>query len=157
MSASRVRPSVHRLTDTDARHLLAEGLIKVCHHEGPSRVALEIGCDEKTVRRARDEDSTLGLACTFNLLDVDPHALDALAAAKGVRLVPLTAKCDIDALPSTSAAVHKLAIARSPDSPGGPVETDEELLEMETDLEAAEAALAALRSRIAAIKLRRAA
>jgi hypothetical protein len=84
-----VRPHGKKLTDEDARHLLAAGLLRACHEHGPSRVALETGCDEKTIRRARDEHSTLGLACTFNLLDVDPTALDALCAAKGFTLLPL--------------------------------------------------------------------
>lgn len=86
---SNVRPPTKRLTDADARHLLAAGLIRACHDNGPSRVALEIGCDEKTVRRARDEDSTLGLACSWNLLDIDPSAFNELAAAKGVKLIQI--------------------------------------------------------------------
>lgn len=96
MHNKRVRPSGRKLTDTDARHLLASGLLRACHEYGPSRVALESGCDEKTIRRARDEESTLGLACTFNLLDVDPTALDALAAAKGVAIIPLEIDFDED-------------------------------------------------------------
>lgn len=88
---SNVRPPFARLTDADARRKLAVGLIRACHDYGPSRVALEIGCDEKTVRRARDEDSTLGLACTLNLLDIDPTALDELTRAKGFKLVAMEA------------------------------------------------------------------
>lgn len=95
---SQVRPNSKALTDGDARHLLAFGLLRACHQHGPSRVALAIGCDEKTVRRARDEESTLGLACSWNLLDVDIHALDAIAAAKDVRIVPLTREKVVSAL-----------------------------------------------------------
>lgn len=86
-SSNQVRPPVSRLTDADARHLLAKGLIKVCHDAGPSRVALEIGCDEKTIRRARDEESTLGLASVVNLAVYDPEATRALWEAVGKRLV----------------------------------------------------------------------
>lgn len=89
MSSKPVRPLSRKLTDADARHLLAAKLIPICHQHGPSRVGVEVGCHEKTIRSARDEDSTLGLACTFNLLDVDPTALDTLAAAKGFTLMPL--------------------------------------------------------------------
>jgi hypothetical protein len=89
MSNKRVRPSQRKLTDASARHLLAAGLLRTCHEHGPSSVAVEAGCDEKTIRRARDEVHTLGLACTFNLLDIDPTALDALAASKGFVLMPL--------------------------------------------------------------------
>jgi hypothetical protein len=152
---NRVRPPVRRLTDSDARHLLADGLLRSCHAHGPARVALETGCDEKTIRRARDEETTLKLACAFNLLDIDPHALDALAAAKGVMLVPL-----IDAAPdfisAASATIHQLAEARSPDSPGGHLVTDCELLAMEAKADACLAAALELKSQIAAAKLRRA-
>jgi hypothetical protein len=150
----KVRPSVRRLTDADARHLLADGLLRACHQFGPSRVALETGCDEKTIRRARDEESTLNLACTFNLLDVDPHALDALAAAKGVMLVPL-----IDAAPdivaSAGAAIHRIASNRAAHSPGGAVETEAEIIASEAENDALLAACLERRSQIARAKLRR--
>lgn len=156
MADNHVRPSVRKLTDSDARHLLADGLLRSCHTHGPSRVAVEAGCDEKTIRRARDEDSTLGLAASWNLLDIDPHALDALAASKGVMLVPLLDedRCIISA---GSAAIHKTALARAPDSPGGHIETDGELIAMEAEADANLAAALSLRSRINAAKLRRAA
>jgi hypothetical protein len=96
MRNKHVRPISKKLTDADARHLLAAGLLRACHEQGPSRVALETGCDEKTIRRARDEESTLGLACAFNLLDVDAHALDALIAAKGFAMMPLEIDFDED-------------------------------------------------------------
>src|SRR4051812_38410104 len=91
MSDHQVRPPVHRLTDEDARQLLAKGLVPLCHAKGPSRVGLEIGCDEKTVRRARDMESTLGLACFINLLAYDPMAVAALLAEVGFKLQPLDA------------------------------------------------------------------
>ena len=157
MSQSNVRPNVSRLTDADARHLLADGLIRVCHKIGPSRVALEIGCDEKTVRRARDEESTLGLACTFNLLDVNPGALDALLASKGYRLAKIATLAGPDVVSSSGAVLFKIGAARNPNSPGGATETDDELEAMEVDLQHLEDAVASLRSRIALAKLRRAA
>ncbi|MDH7638934.1 hypothetical protein [Sphingomonas oryzagri] len=152
-----VRPPVHRLTDADARHYLAAGLLKVCHEHGPSRVGLEIGCDEKTVRRARDEDSTLGLACAFNLLDVDGRALDAIAAAKGFRFVPIEVAETVDAIVAQSATIHKLAAARDPNGPGGVVETDDELIGMEAEVIESIRSLQSIRNRIVAAKARRAA
>ena len=152
----QVRPNSRRLTDADARHLLADGLIRACHANGPSRVALETGCGEKTIRRARDEESTLGLACAWNLLDIDPHALDALAAAKGVMVVPLMASAP-DFVASAGAAIHQIGKARLPDSPGGATETDRELLGMEVEADAMLAAALELRSRIVRAKLRLAA
>lgn len=154
---SDVRPPVKRLTDADARHLLAAGLLKVCHDHGPSRVGLEIGCDEKTVRRARDEGSTLGLACAFNLLDVDERALDAIAAAKGFRFVRVEIAETVDAIVAQSATIHKLSMARDPNGPGGVVETDDELIGMEEEVIASIRSLQNIRSRIVAAKARRAA
>lgn len=89
MPSNQVRPKTPTLTDEDARELLAIKLKQISATHGPKRVAKTIGCEEKTVRRARDEIHTLGLACTFNLLDLDPTALDPLAAAKGMAIVPL--------------------------------------------------------------------
>lgn len=154
MSASHVRPNSRRLTDADARHLLAYGLIRACHSSGPSRVALEVGCDEKTIRRARDEESTLGLACAWNLLDVDITALDALAAAKDVRIVPMSREAGRDALVAAAAYLHRIAQNRDPAGPGGVQETDTELLDEESELDALLDALNARKVQIARAKLK---
>lgn len=154
---AHVRPPVQRLTDDDARRLLSHGLIPICADHGPKRVAFDIGCEEKTVRRARDRESTLGLASVLNLLDVDSRALDALLAAKGVRVVPLEAICTSDAIVTQSAAIHRLAEARSPYSPGGTAETDCELIGMEGEVDAAMASLGSMKARIIRAKLARAA
>lgn len=156
MSDQQVRPTSRKLTDTDARHLLADGLLRACHRHGPSRIAVEAGCDEKTIRRARDEDSTLGLACTINLLDIDEHALDALLAAKGKMLVPLTVTAP-DIVAAAGATLHRIGQARCPNGEGGHLETDKELLGMEAEADAMLAAALDLRSRIVGAKLRRAA
>jgi hypothetical protein len=143
---NNVRPPVKRLTDTDARHLLAEGLIRACHVHGPSRVALEIGCDEKTVRRARDEDSTLGLACHWNLLDVDPSALNEIAAAKGVKLVHLDAGEGNDR--SAASALTRLLLEMSLALEDGKID-DSELSAMRTALESAGQHIDRMRERLA--------
>ncbi len=160
MSDSNVRPHSRKLTDADARHLLADGLLRACHANGPSRVALEAGCDEKTIRRARDEDSTLGLACAFNLLDIDVHALDALLAAKGMILAPLAVAQSggtIDVIPAAGAAIHRIGMNRTPQSHGGMAETDLELIQSEPENDALLAAALERRAMIAGAKLRRAA
>lgn len=154
--ASQVRPPVSSLTDADARHLLADGLLRACHTHGPSRVALATGCDEKTIRRARDEDSTLGLACTINLLDIDGHALDALMAAKGFMLVPIIAEGQ-DIISAAGAAIHRIGSNRAANSEGGTAETDREIIESEAENDALLAACLERRSRIVSAKLRRAA
>lgn len=154
MSDKRVRPNSRKLTDADARHLLADGLLRACHQHGPSRIALETGCDEKTIRRARDEDSTLGLACTFNLLDIDEHALDALAGAKGFMLVPLIAKGATDIVPAAGAAIYAVGSNRAEHSEGGSTETDRELIASEAQNDALLASVLDRRARIVEAKLR---
>lgn len=156
MSGVHVRPINRKLTDADARHLLADGLLRSCHAHGPSRVAVETGCDEKTIRRARDEQSTLGLACSWNLLDIDEHALDALAAAKGVMLVPLVTE-GRDIIPAAGAAIHRIGQNRSANSPSGPLEDDNELIASEPENDALLAAVLERRAQIAKAKLRRSA
>lgn len=153
---NQVRPNSKRLTDADARHLLADGLLRACHRHGPSRVGLEVGCDEKTIRRARDEESTLHLGCAFNLLDIDDHALDALAAAKGFMLVPLLATAP-DIIASAGAAIHRIGNNRAEHSEAGSLETDNELIASEAENDALLLACLERRSRIVTAKLRRAA
>lgn len=155
MSDRNVRPRSRKLTGEDARHLLADGLLRMCHAHGPARVALETGCDEKTIRKARDENSLLNLACAFNLLDVDPHALDALIAAKGFMLVPLHAS-GVDVIPAAGAAIHRIGQNRSPLSPGGSAETDVELIQSEPENDGLLAAVLERKAAIAGAKLRRA-
>lgn len=156
MRDKHVRPNSRKLTDADARHFLAAGLIRTCHEHGPSRVAVESGCDEKTIRRARDEESTLGLACAFNLLDIDPHVLDALLAAKGMMLVPLHAT-GADIIPLAGAAIHRIGQNRADHSDGGMKETDGELISTEAENDALLLACLERRALIAEAKLRRAA
>lgn len=86
---STVRPSSHRLTEEDARKLLSFGLLRLTTQHGPSRVGLEAGCDEKTVRNARDQKSTLRLDLALNLLALDPTALDELLAGLGFKVCPI--------------------------------------------------------------------
>ena len=86
---SIVRPSGHRLTEEDAREKLSFGLLRLTSAHGPSRVGLEAGCDEKTIRNARDQKSTLRLDLALNLLALDHTALDELLAAMGYKVIPL--------------------------------------------------------------------
>lgn len=154
--SNAVRPPVMRLTDADARHFLSAGLIRACHTHGPKRVGLASGCDEKTIRRARDEDSTLSLDLALNVLDIDEHVFDELLGAKGFALHKLAGqKSAIDIIPAAGAAIHRIGMARDPSGPGGAAVTDDELIEMEGDVDAMIAAAESLKSRIIAAKMRR--
>src|SRR3546814_13391410 len=80
-----------------------------------------IGCVAATIGNARNRNGKLSAHTLLNLLSVDPLALESLLAHFDRRSVPITAKCDTAALPSTAGAVHKLAVvtSRSEERRGG--------------------------------------
>src|SRR3546814_20629792 len=90
-SRSNVRPPIVPLTEYDARELLSKPLVDLCAEHGPTRVAGSVGCDEKTIRNARDEKSTLRLDFASNLLALDGRALDPILNHYGRRSVPVDA------------------------------------------------------------------
>ncbi len=154
MADKHVRPNSRRLTDSDARPRLAAGLIRACPAQGPGKVALAAGCDEKPIRRSRDEESTLRLDYVLNALDADPHVLDAVLAAKGFILVPMMQVNAADIIPAAGAAIHRIGMNRAEHTPGGFSETDIELIGTEAENDALLAACLERRSQINAAKLR---
>lgn len=144
MTDNRVRPNRPKVTGDDARHLLADGLIRACHDHGPARVALEIGCDEKTVRRARDKESTLGLACVVNLASYHPSALNSLFAAVGLKLVEIDGG---EITRSSASCITKLLLELSVALEDGRVD-DRELAGMRGAIDEAGRAIDAMRERL---------
>lgn len=71
------------------------------------------------------------------------HVLDPYAALSGGRIVPIEAD-DADAMVPLSASIHRLAVAQSPGSDGGPAISHRELLDMLPDLKAAQKAISGL-------------
>jgi hypothetical protein len=109
--------------------------------------AEKIGCSLGTVRNSRNEESDLGGVYLARIEAVfGPGSIDPYLRLGGSRSVPLDAR-DCDPLPSTSAAVHVLAVAKSPESDGGERITHRELLAMEPDIDAAIRVLSALKVR----------
>lgn len=73
----------------------------------------------------------------WDALAACPTALDDIAGAYGRRLVPKDAICDSDrGTQPIAALLAQVALAESPDSPGGAAKTHAELLEMEPDIRA---------------------
>lgn len=128
LHSSNVRPPAIPLTELEARELLAKPLLALCSEHGPTAVGRMIGCDEKTVRNARDEKSTLSLDSAVNLLLLDGTAfepfLDRLA---GRRSVPIGAVCNTDPLHAMTGAVHKLAVAGAINSPSALLDAEPQL------------------------------
>jgi hypothetical protein len=111
---SNVRPFVVPLTELDAREILAKTLLRLCSEHGPKRVGGSIGgADEKTVRNARDEKSTLRIDYAANLLAIDGTALDGFLERVGRRSVPISAVCDTDSDRARESSVLKAALALS--------------------------------------------
>jgi len=139
-----VRPSVEPLTEQDARHLIAEGLLRPCQDQGPTRVSLKIGCDEKTVRKARDKETTLRVDYSWNALLANPQALDAVAGHFGLKLVPLNAG---EVNRSTASCITKLLFELSVALEDGRVD-DRELAGMRDAIDEAGRAIDAMRERL---------
>ena len=150
---SNVLPPAIPVTVEDAREILSRTLLRLCSEHGPSAVARSIGgCEDKTVRDARDEKSTLRLDYAVNLLLLDGMALDGFLARVGRRSVPVDAVCSTDALPAMTGAVHKLVVAASTNSRAGQALANCELLDSELELRQAFNAIGALLQRIDRIK-----
>lgn len=145
MLDERVRPPVEPLTEQDARHLLAEGLLRPCQDFGPTRVGLKMGCDEKTVRKARDKDTTLRLDYAWNALLANDRALDALAGHFHFKLVRIDPGADVGR--STASCITKLLLELSVALEDGRVD-DHELAAMRGALDEAGSAIDAMRERL---------
>jgi transcriptional regulator with XRE-family HTH domain len=137
------------------REAVAEILrrIQTDHRQTLLEIAEAIDVSLGTISNAANKKTDLcatylnRLGCRFG-----PGTLDPYAALSGARMVPLESDDQTDALPSTSAAIHKLAIARSSASPGGERITHGELLDMEPEIDAAIRSLTSLKVRCSLIR-----
>lgn len=147
------------MTENLYRTLVSNAVRRVQLHENLTDQALadELFVSAETIANARNANGKLQGPTLFNLLTIEPLALEGLLQHFGRRSVPIEAKCDTDALVSASAAVHSIARATSQNSPGKHVITDHECLEIESDIDAAIEALSALKVRCENIRKARAA
>ncbi|MBD8677947.1 hypothetical protein [Sphingomonas sp. CFBP 13720] len=154
MTGRTVPPSFVPLTEDDARETTREMLLPLCQKLGPTRVGKALGCDEKTVRNARDETSTLRIDLLVNALGLDPLALDGFLLRAGRRSVP--AECigaaDGDALCNLLKVSHLLSMALSDQRTPGALD-DAELMEIPSDaLDICARAIAAMQTRQSALR-----
>lgn len=133
-------------TQKDLRAAISKVIsrVQLDHELTDEELADALGISIGTVRNARNKTTDLN-AKTIALLGAKYGAevLDPYSALWGARNVPLNVE-DKDAMPSLSGAVHRLALAQSPDSPGGSAITHRELLDILPELLAAQAALTSL-------------
>jgi transcriptional regulator with XRE-family HTH domain len=138
------------LTTARYRNAVAEIIrsLQLTHDLTDLDFAERIGCSIGTVRNARNEESDLGAIWLAKIEKVfGTGSIDPFLRMSGSRSAPTEPDETADALPTTTAAIHKLALARSPDSPGGEAITHCELLDMESAIDAAIKALMALKCR----------
>lgn len=111
-------------------------------------IAEAIDCESKTIGNAFNKRHSLSEPYLRRLGQAyGADKLDPWARLSGARMTPIEADEAADALPTTTAAIHKLAVARSPTSPGGEIITHSELLAMEGEIDAAIRALTHLKCR----------
>lgn len=150
MATSNVLTNCGPVTTTEYRRAVAEIIrgLQLAHSLTDVDFAEKIGCSVGTIRNARNEESDLGavfltrIEKAFGTGSIDPYLRLA-----GSRSAPIDPDETADAMPKTTAAIHHLAVARSPDSPGGEAITHQELLEMEPVIDAAIKALTHLKCR----------
>lgn len=148
--------------------LISESLVKTLISNAVRKVQLGYSLSDQdladmiassaaTIANARNGENKLQVHTLLNLISIDPLALEGLLHHFGRRSVPIEARCDTDELVTTSSAVHKLAVAKSPDSCGGTTVSDRECLDMEAEIDAALESLSAIKQRCLAIHRGRAA
>ena len=158
MDSKKVLPRVSLLTESLLKTLVSSAVCKVQMAHGLSDKDLGelVSCDPGTIANARNRDNKLQPQTLFNLIAVDPLALEGLLHHFGRRSVPIEARCSTDPLVTMAGAVHKIAEAQSEGSPGGKAITDSECLTLEPFIDAAMASMEALKSRALDIRRERA-
>lgn len=108
-----VCPHEALLTEEDYRRLVGPAIRRMTVDEPLGRVALAVGCDEKTLQQAREERASLSGSKLLNLLAVDPAALDGLLQHFGLKAVPLDPadRCDATMLAEVAALTSEAATA----------------------------------------------
>lgn len=140
-----VVPKIKPLTEERFHAIFLRSLGRLIAEHGEGEVALWLGVSTRQLRNIK-AGSLPTADKIWNLLAHDLTAHDELDRQFGVRNTPLDISDIVDALPSTTAAVHKLCVARSADSPGGDRITHTELLDLEPEVDAAIRALTALKA-----------
>lgn len=153
---NKVLPKNRRLTQSLAKTLISQAVTGTQHRLAytDQDMADILGCSAGTVQNARNQSGQMQVHTLFELLSVNEMALDGFLNFYNRRSVPIAAKCDTDAMMTTTGAVHSLAVVQSPQSEGGAQVTDRECLQIEPEIDAAIEALSALKQRCHTIRER---
>lgn len=152
-NAPNVRGHSPLLTKTLGMAFISQAARKImCLYDGSEDdLGTVVGVGKGGINNAINQRHEMSLHTAFNLLNVDPYALEGLLNHFGRRSVPIEAKCNTDELVPLTLAVSKLAGARA----DGKI-SDREFLEIEPEIEAAIDALLACKDRCVSIRNARA-
>lgn len=130
MLQCNVVPPVQPLTEEQFGATFRQALNRMIRQHGEAQVALWMGVSVRHLGTNVLRGSSLPSADKiWNLLAHDASAHDELDAEYGVKNVGKDAVCSSDPLTLDMIALaHETATAEAPDSPGGVVTTDHELL-----------------------------
>lgn len=130
MPHRNIVPHVEPLTETQFRNEWLITLARLCGKHGDDKVAQWLGVTERHLRNLKAGNSIPTADKIWNLLARDDTAHDELDAAFGLKKVPVDALCSTDPLTRDLIALaNEVAQSEDPDSPGGIVVTDHELLQ----------------------------
>lgn len=130
MPQSNIVPHVQPLTESGFRNTWLVTLARMCAKHGDDKAAQWLGVSERHLRNLKSGSSMPSPDKVWNLLAHDDTAHDELDAAFGMKKVPADALCSTDPLTRDLIALaNEVAQSEDPDSPGGIVVTDHELLQ----------------------------
>lgn len=129
-TTAHVVPQCSMLTEEDFRDNWLITLARLCKLHGSSRVALALGVTERHLRNLKKGDSIPEPFRLWNLLALDQSAHDELDGEYGLKNFPKDSVCSTDPLTLDMIELAaETAQDESPDSPGGRIVTDHELLD----------------------------
>jgi len=129
MSQRNIVPHMQPLTEEQFRSKWLRALSRLCDQHTDGQVALWLGISERHLRNLKSGTSIPTADKIWNLLAYDGSAHDELDKAYGLRNVQHDATCSTDPLTRDMIAVaNETAQHEDPNSPGGVVTTDHELL-----------------------------
>lgn len=129
MSEAPVVPQCSMLTEDDFRGEWLVALARLCRQHGDGKVALWLGVSERHLRTLKAGDAMPAPFRIWNLLAHDQSAHDEVDARYGLKNVAHDAVCSTDPLTLDMIELAaETAQDESPDSPGGRIVTDHELL-----------------------------
>lgn len=158
MTDEPVCPQLRPPTGSAFRFMAAKSMLRLSMGGGRTieSAARDLNVDEKTVRRVRNEDTSINAVTLIGMFWLDPMLREELLAPLGERPVKVRGEIDqAEVLPRSSGLTHQMALAQAANSDGGQNITDAELLASKAVIAAAHEMTSALLARIAALEAKK--